>query len=371
MERTAALRLDAEWAKVRTGRPGASPRKRERMLTDLIAALAPHAEDDLSLSARLSLRYGDLARHHFDNGRRDDALSAVDEAVRRCEEPAGHDDEHARWYAKALISRSVYLAEPLSDELGLPRYPFQPRGERPRPCDRADGLAAVAATHLAITVWEGLDQTDPRNREGLAKAYVFLGDRLEELGRPVEAAGWAVRAEHAFRELWQAPDPAGRAHTAVLEHLGDQLERRLRRCPFDGGLTRLRREALLPDRLLPLAVMGARIEGIGAEAIAEGLALEVAEVRRILRSRCWRAVWRFDVRRDDGSWAPMAFPWRGMDAVADRSAEAVAADLADAFSRSPDRPPAAHWRFALWWEEEDQLEGSRIRMTFAPAADPS
>jgi hypothetical protein len=342
------------------------------MLTDLIAALAPHAEDDLSLSARLSLRYGDLAHHHFDSGRRGDALSAVAEAVRRCEEPAGHDDEHARWYAKALISQSVYLAEPLSDDLGLPRYPFQPRGESPPPGDREDGLAAVAATHRAIAVWERLDQADPVNREGLAKAHVFLGDRLEELGRPVEAARWAVRAEREFHELWQAPEAAGRAHAAVLEHLGDQLERRLRRCPFDGGLTRLRSEALLPDRLLPLAVVAARIDGVEAGAIAEGLALEVEEVRRILRSHCWRAVWRFDVRRTDGSWAPMPYPWRGMDAVTDRSAEAVAAELAEAFGRSPDRPPAAaHWRFALWWDEEDQLAGSRFRMTFAPPATPS
>ncbi|MFD9220827.1 hypothetical protein ACFWDI_12630 [Streptomyces sp. NPDC060064] len=133
MERTAALRLDAEWAKVRSGRAGASPRERERMLTDLIAALAAHAADDLSLTARLSLRYGDLARHHFDTGRREDALTAVDEAIRRCEEPARHDEEHARWYARALISQAVYLAEPLSDELGLPRYALHPMGEQPRP----------------------------------------------------------------------------------------------------------------------------------------------------------------------------------------------------------------------------------------------
>ncbi|MFC4612432.1 hypothetical protein ACFO9E_32480 [Streptomyces maoxianensis] len=58
MERTAALRLDAEWARVRSGRSGVSPGERERMLTELIAALAPHADDDLSLAARLSLRYG-------------------------------------------------------------------------------------------------------------------------------------------------------------------------------------------------------------------------------------------------------------------------------------------------------------------------
>ncbi|ATW47918.1 hypothetical protein ACWGJT_08280 [Streptomyces xantholiticus] len=380
MERAAVLRLDAEWAKVRAGRPAASPTERERMLTELISALARHAAGDLSLAARLSLRYGDLARHHFDTGRRTEALIAVDEAVRHCAEPAEHDDEHARWYARALVSQAVYLAEPLSDELGLPRYAFHPHGEQPCTEDRLAGLAAVEATHRAIAVWERLDRSDPRNREGLAQAHVFLGDRLEELGRPVDAAEWAVRAEREFHALWQAPDPAERAHAAVLEHLGDQLERRLRRCPFEGGLTQLHKRELLPERLLPLAVLAARIEGVAPEAIAQGLGLERAEVGRILRARSWRAVWRFDVRRADGRWMPLAHPWRGMDAVTDCTAEAVAADLADAFLTSADvPPPPTPWRFALWWEEEDHLDGSRVRMTSEafgeparePAADPS
>ncbi|NWF26351.1 hypothetical protein HW130_08705 [Streptomyces sp. PKU-EA00015] len=371
MERTAALRLDAEWAKIRAGRPGSSPRARERMLTDLIAALAPHAADDLSLTARLSLRYGDLARHHFDTGSRTDALAAVDQAVRHCAEPARHDDEHARWYARALISQAVYLAEPLSDELGLPRYAFRPHGERPPAEDRLAGLAAVEATHRAIAVWEGLDRDEPRNQEGLAQAYAFLGDRLEELGRPVDAAEWAVRAERAFHAVW-TPEPPERAHAAVLGHLGDQLERRLRRCPFDGGLTQLHKRELLPERLVPLAVLAARIEGVAKDAIAEGLALERTEVRRILRARSWRAVWRFDVRAQDGPWTPMACPWRGTDAVTDRTADAVAADLPDAFLHSPDRPPdGVPWRFALWWEEEDHLDGARFRRTFPSAPDPS
>ncbi|MDQ0944330.1 hypothetical protein [Streptomyces sp. V1I1] len=377
MDRTAALRLDAEWAKVRSGRAGVSPGERERMLTDLIAALAPHADDDLSLAARLSLRYGDLARHHFDTGRREDALSAVGEAVQRCEEPARHDEEHARWYARALINQSVYLADPLSDELGMPRYAFHPNGEQPPPVDREDGLAALAATRRAIEVWESLDGSEPRNREGLAQAHVFLGDRLEELGEPVDAAAWAVRAEREFHTLWPAaldapdapgaPDARETAHAAALEHLGDQLERRLRRCPFDGGLTRLREQDLLPERLLPLAVVAARIEGVQAEAIAEGLRLDGTEVRRILRARSWRAVWRFDVQEADGTWTPMTYPWRGRDAVADRSAEAVAAELTDAFVHSPDRPPpSVHWRIAVWWEEEDHLDGARFRLTYAP-----
>ncbi|MFK4225622.1 hypothetical protein [Streptomyces sp. NPDC019890] len=369
MERTAALRLDAEWAKVRSGRPGVSPHARERMLTELIAALAPHAEDDLSLTARLSLRYGDLARHHFDTGRRAEALTAVDEAVLRCEEPARHDPEHARWYARALISQAVYLAEPLSDELGLPRYAFQPDGEQPPPGDREDGLAALAATRRAIEVWEGLDPSDPQNQEGLAQAHVFLGDRLEELGQPVEAAAWAVRAEREFHALWPDSEASESRHAAALEHLGDQLERRLRRCPFDGGLIRLRTQELLPARLLPLAVVAARIEGVEPDAIAKGLRLEAAEVRRILRARCWRAVWRFDIRDTaDGTWRPMTYPWRGMDAVTDRSAEAVAAELTDAFLNSPYRPPtSAHWRIAVWWEEEDHLDGSCFRRTYAPS----
>ncbi|MEU3918674.1 hypothetical protein [Streptomyces sp. NPDC029004] len=369
MERTAALRLDAEWTKVRSRRAGVSPRERERMLTDLIAALAPHAEDDLSLTARLSLRYGDLARHHFDTGRRAEAVKAIREAVRRCEEPAGHDDEHARWYARALISQAVYLAEPLSDELGMPRYAFHPDGEQPPPEDHADGHAALAATLRAIEVWERLDRTDPQNREGLAQAHVFLGDRLEELGRPADAAAWAVRAEREFHALWSAPDAGEPTHAAALEHLSDQLERRLRRCPFEGGLTRLRSEGLLPQRLLPLAVVAARIEGIEPDAIAEGLRMDGTEVRRILRARSWRAVWRFDVRDGaDGSWTPMRHPWRGTDAVTDRSAEAVAAELTDAFLHSPDRPPpSVPWRIAVWWEEEDRLDGSRYRRTHTPA----
>ncbi|MBT2366717.1 hypothetical protein J7E88_15705 [Streptomyces sp. ISL-10] len=372
MERDAALRLDAEWTKVRGGRPGASARRRERMLTDLIAALAPHTTDDLSLTARLSLRYGDLARHHFDIGRRADALAAVDEAVRHCAEPARHDDEHARWYARALLSQAVYLAEPLSDEMGLPRYAFRPRGEQPSAEDRLAGLAAVEATHRAIAVWERLDHGDPRNQEGLAQAYAFLGDRLEELGRPVDAAEWAVRAERAFHTAWAPPVPAERAHAAVLEHLGDQLARRLRRCPFEGGLTQLHKRALLPERLVPLAVLAGRIEGVAKDAIAEGLGLDGSEARRILRARSWRAVWRFDVRADDGAWMPMAYPWRGTDAVTDRTAAAVAADLTDAFLHSPDRPgDEAGWRFALWWEEEGHLDGARFRMTCTPTPDPS
>jgi hypothetical protein len=344
------------------------------MLTDLISALAPHAVGDLSLAARLSLRYGDLARHHFDTGSRTDALLAVDQAVRQCAGPAEHDAEHARWYARALLSQAVYLAEPLSDELGLPRYPFQAHGEQPCAEDRLAGLAAVEATRRAIAVWERLDASDPRNREGLAQAHVFLGDRLEELGRPVDAAECAVRAERGFHAVWQAPDPSERAHAAVLGHLRDQLERRLRHCPFDGGLTRLHKRGLLPERLVPLAVLAARIEGVEPRAIAEGLGIDRAEVDRMLRARSWRAVWRFDLRTADGSWAPLAHPWRGMDAVTDCTAEEVAADLIDAFRTSPDVPPVP-WRFALWWEEEEHLDGSRVRMAShafeEPAADPS
>ncbi|MGW4030802.1 hypothetical protein ACWEFL_16025 [Streptomyces sp. NPDC004838] len=362
------MRLDAEWAKVRAGRAGLPPGERVRLLTDLIAALTPHAEDDLSFSARLSLRYADLARHHFDAGRRANALTAAHEAVRRCAEPARHDPEHARWYAEALTSQAVYLAQPLSDELGLPLYAFRSNGDRPCPADRSDGLAALAATRRAIEVWERLDGSDPRNREGLAQSYAYLGDRLEELGDPVEAAAWAVRAERRFQEA--GPGTGGREalHSAVLEHLGDQLQRRLRHCSFADGLTRLRAEGLLPERLLPLAVVAARIEGVEPEEIARGLRLDAAEVRRILRARSWRAVWRFDTRDAEGSpWTPMAFPWRGMDAVTDRSAAAVAEDLTDAFLNAPDRPPEpVHWRVAVWWEEEGHLDRSRFRRTHVP-----
>ena len=78
---------------------------------------------------------------------------------------------------------------------------------------------------------------------------------------------------------------------------------------FDGGLIRLRTQGLLPERLLPLAVVAARIEGVEPDAIAEGLRLDGAEVRRILRARSWRAVWRFDVRdAADGTWTPDDVP---------------------------------------------------------------
>ena len=338
------------------------------MLTELIAALAPHAEDDLSLTARLSLRYGDLARHHFDTGRRAEALTAADDAVRRCEEPARHDPEHARWYARALISQAVYLAEPLSDELGLPRYAFQPDGEQPPPGDRADGLAALAATRRAIEVWEGLDPSDPRNREGLAQAHVFLGDRLEELGSRWRPRPGRYGRSGEFHALWPDSEASESRPAAALEHLGDQLERRLRRCPFDGGLIRLRTQELLPHGCCRSPWWRRASRAWSRMRSPRGCGWK-AEVRRILRARSWRAVWRFDVRdAADGTPRPMTYPRRGMDAVTDRSAEAVAAELTDAFLNSPYRPPtSAHWRIAVWWEEEDHLDGSRFRRTYAPS----
>lgn len=384
MERTAALRLDAEWSTGGGTGIGLTSAERHRTLVRLIDALAPHADGDPPVAARLGLRYAELARHHFEAGRRTPALSAVGEAVRHGAGPARHDPEHARWYARALTSQAIYLAHPLSDELGLPRYAFQGPGSRPPSTARADGLAALAATRRAVAVWSGLDPTQPGNREGLAQSYAFLGDRLEELGDPVEAAAWAVRAERGLGALWADDRDGPRAvgdtaagdlklgrdglHTALLEHLGDQLERRLRRCPFPDGLTRLRADDLLPHRLLPLAVLAARIDGVEAAAIADGLRLELPEVRRVLRARSWRAVWRFDTRDADGApWTPMAYPWRGTTAVTDRSAAAVGADLADAFLTAPDRPPApVHWRLAVWWEDEDHLDGARFRHAHAP-----
>ncbi|MFE3018666.1 hypothetical protein [Streptomyces sp. NPDC059256] len=365
MERTAALRLDAEWTRVRSGRAGVASAARERKLREVIAALTPHADTDPPLAARLGLRYTDLARHHFDAGRRTAALSAVREALRRCAGPAEEDPEHARWYAHALISHSLYLAEPLSDELGLPRYSFRQGGDRPPAADRADGCAALASTRRAIEVWERLDPRDPRNRQGLAQSHAFLGDRLEELGDPVEAAAWAVRSQREFHALPPDVGTPTTVRAAALEHLGDQLERRLRRCPFHGGLTRLHAEGLLPEQLLPLAVVAARVEGVEPEVIAAGLGLALSEVRRMLRARSWRAVWRFDTREEDGApWTALAHPWRGTDAVTDLSAAAVAADLVDAFLNGPVRPPgAAQWRIAVWWEEEGHLDGSRFCVT--------
>jgi hypothetical protein len=374
MEQTAALRLNAEWVRAGAGRGRVPARERLRRLTALISALTPHADTESAVAATLGRRYADLARHHYDGGRRDEALAAWHEAVRRCAGPARHDPEHARWYADALTSQAVCLAQPLRDELGLPRYPYQPVGDRPSPADRADGLAALAATRRAIEVWEGLDPGDQRNREGLAQAHAFLGDRLEELGDPVEATAWAARAERGLTALRPPGGVREQRQTAVLEHLAEQLERRLRRCPFHGGLTRLRAEDLLPERLLPLAVLAARIEGVAHRTIAAGLGLAEPEVRRMLRARSWRAVWRFDTRSDEGApWTPVPYPWRGTDAMTDLGAAEVAEELADAFADflaspgapgGPVRPPEpVQWRLAVWWEDEEHPDGARVRRT--------
>ena len=128
-----------------------------------------------------------------------------------------------------------------------------------------------------MEVWERLDRTDPQNREGLAQAHVFLGDRLAELGQADRRGGLGVRAERAGRALWSAPDARGRPMPPRSEHLSEQLERRLRRC-LEGGLTRLRSEGLLPQRVLRLAMVAARIEGVEPDAIAEGPRLDGAEV---------------------------------------------------------------------------------------------
>lgn len=128
--------------------------------------------------------------------------------------------------------------------------------------ERAAGERARDLTRTAVEVWAGLDQRDPVNRRGLAQAKVFLGDRLAELGFAEEAVAWAVAAESDFRQLLLA-DPAAEESAEAeeaLDHIGRQLELRLRFLTF-GALVSLRAQGLLPERLLPRAVVAARIKG--------------------------------------------------------------------------------------------------------------
>ncbi|MEV6685734.1 hypothetical protein AB0N28_10380 [Streptomyces sp. NPDC051130] len=370
-QREAVLRLDQQWARVRSGSAQAGPGEADRLLAELIGALREPARTDAECAARLGLRLGDLAARRFAAGDRAGALSAVEEALRHAGQAAGHDPEYARWYARSLINQGVWLSWPLSDADRLPRYPLGAAGESgPSAMERAAGERARDVTRAAVEVWAGLDQHDPVNRRGLAQAKVFLGDRLAELGLAEDAVAWAVDAEAGFRRiLLSGPDQEeAQEAEAALDHIGHQLELRLRHLSFD-SLAGLRAQGLLPGRLLPRAVVAARIQGAPEAEIAARLGLEPEQVATMLEVTPWLAVWRVEVRGVDGLWTVPGHPWQGASEVRDRTAEEVAAELIHGFMESAQYPgDEGFWRIRVWWHEEGDPAGAKFRLVVGPDA---
>lgn len=238
--------------------------------------------------------------------------------------------------------------------------------------ERAAGERARDLTRTAVEVWAGLDQQDPVNRRGLAQAKVFLGDRLAELGLAEEAVAWAVAAEADFRHLLLAGPAAEEAEEAeeALDHIGRQLELRLRLLAFD-SLVGLRAQGLLPERLLPRAVVAARIQGTPEPAIAAGLGLDAEQVRTMLEVTPWLAVWRLEVRAPDGLWNVLEHPWHSATEVRNRTAEEIAGELLQGFVGSADYPgDGVPWRILLWWHEEGEPEGAKYRLVVGPDTTP-
>ncbi|MGW0389656.1 hypothetical protein ACWDYJ_01920 [Streptomyces sp. NPDC003042] len=376
-QREAVLRLDEQWARIRSGAAHAEPAESAELLDELIGALREPARTDAECAARLGLRLGDLAARRFAAGDRAGALGAMEEGLRHARQAAGHAPEYARWYARALINQGVWLAWPLSDGDRLPRYPLGAGAENgPSAMERAAGERARDLTRTAVEVWAGLDQHDPVNRRGLAQAKVFLGDRLAELGFASDAVAWAVDAESGFRRLLLAAPGSEEAQEAgeALDHIGRQLELRLRFLAFD-SLVGLRAEGMLPERLLPQAVVAARIQGLPGPEIAGRLGLEAEQVATMLEVTPWHAVWRIEVRGPDGLWNVQGHPWHGGTDVRNRSAEDVGSELVRGFMDCPDYPgDSGHWRVRVWWHEEGDPAGARFRLVIgpdAPAATPS
>ncbi|WP_329387016.1 hypothetical protein OG625_29450 [Streptomyces sp. NBC_01351] len=369
-QREAVLRLDGQWARVRAGAAHAEPQDRERLLDELIGALRPLTEDP-ECTALLGLRLADRAALRFAEGDRAAALATIEEGLRSSERAAPYSPAFARWYARGLINHGVWLAWPLSDGNRLPRHPLGPAAsEGPSAMERAAGERARDLTRAAVEVWSGLDQRDPVNRRGLAQAKVFLGDRLAELGLAEEAVAWAVDAEADFRQLLLAdtgPEESEEAEEA-LDHIGRQLELRLRFLAF-GSLVRLRTEGLLPERLLPQAVVAARIQGVPEEEIAARLGLGAEQVHTMLDVTPWLAVWRVEVRGADGLWNVLDHPWHSSTEVRNRTAADVASEVVLTFTASADCPgEGGHWRIRLWWHEEGDPAGARFRLTVGPDA---
>ncbi|CAM5413370.1 hypothetical protein [Streptomyces avidinii] len=368
VQREAVLRLDDQWARVRSGAEHTEPGERDRLLDELIGALRPF-DGDPQCTALLGLRLADRAALRFAAGDRAGALATIEEGLHSSERAAGHSPEFARWYARGLINHGVWLAWPLSDGARLPKHPLGPAaGEGPTAMERSAGERARDLTRTAVEVWAGLDQQDPVNRRGLAQAKVFLGDRLAELGLAEEAVAWAVAAEADFRQLLlagPAAEEAGEAEEA-LDHIGRQLELRLRFLAFD-SLIGLRARGLLPERLLPRAVVAARIQGTPESAIAAGLGLDAEQVRTMLEVTPWLAVWRFEVRVPDGLWTVLEHPWHSATEVRNRTAEEVAGELLHGFVGSADYPgDGVPWRVLLWWHEEGEPAGAKYRLVVGP-----
>ncbi|KOU63996.1 hypothetical protein ABZY83_27865 [Streptomyces virginiae] len=371
VQREAVLRLDDQWARVRAGAAGTDPTAREGLLDELIGALRT-LPDDPECTALLGLRLADRAALRFAAGDRAGALATIEEGLRSSERAARHTPEYARWYARGLINHGVWLAWPLSDADRLPRHPLGPAAGDggPSAMELAAGERARDLTRTAVEVWAGLDQADPVNRRGLAQAKVFLGDRLAELGSTEDAVAWAVDAESDFRQLLLADPGAEQAEAAeeALDHIGRQLELRLRYLAFD-ELVGLRTRGLLPERLLPRAVVAARIRSVAEPEIAARLHLDAEQVRTMLEVTPWLAVWRFDVRGPEGLWNALPHPWHSATEVRNRTAEDVAGELVRGFTNSPDYPgDAAHWRVLLWWQEEGDPAGARFRLLAGPDA---
>ncbi|MFD6228524.1 hypothetical protein ACFWFZ_16820 [Streptomyces sp. NPDC060232] len=373
VQREAVLRLDEQWARVRAGAARTEPAARTRLLDELIGALRT-LTDDPECTALLGLRLADRAALRFGAGDRAGALATIEEGLRSSERAARHTPEYTRWYARGLINHGVWLAWPLSDADRLPRHPLGPAAaDGPSAMERAAGERARDLTRTAVGVWAGLDQADPVNRRGLAQAKVFLGDRLAELGSTEEAVAWAVDAESDFRQMLLADPAAEEAEAAeeALDHIGRQLELRLRHLAFD-ELVGLRTRGLLPERLLPRAVVAARIRSVAEPEIAARLRLDAEQVRTMLEVTPWLAVWRFDVRGPDGLWSALPHPWHGATEVRNRTAEDVAGELLRRFTSSPDHPgDGAHWRVLLWWQEEGDPAGARFRLLVGPDAPSS
>ncbi|MFD8983293.1 hypothetical protein [Streptomyces sp. NPDC059564] len=368
-QREAVLRLDQQWARIRSGAAHADRGESDRLLGELIGALREPARTDAECAARLGLRLGDLAARRFAAGDRAGALAAIEEGLHHAQQAAGHAPEYARWYARGLINQGVWLSWPLSDADRLPRYPLGEGGEsRPSPMERAAGERARDLTRTAVEVWASLDQHDPVNRRGLAQAKVFLGDRLAELGFASDAVAWAVDAEAGFRRLLLAapgPEEAQEAEEA-LDHIGRQLELRLRFLAFE-SLAGLRAEGLLPERLLPQAVVAARIQGVAEAEMAARLGLDAEQVATMLEVTPWLAVWRIEVRGADGLWAAPPGPWQGSAEVRNRTAEDVAAELVRGFMDSAAYPgDGGLWRVRVWWHEEGDPAGARFRLVIGP-----
>ncbi|MFD9334811.1 hypothetical protein ACFWBF_10450 [Streptomyces sp. NPDC060028] len=376
-QREAVLRLDEQWARIRSGAAHAEPAEADALLAELIGALREPARTDAECAARLGLRLGDLAARRFAGGDRAGALSAIEEGLRFSQQAAGHAPEYARWYARGLINQGVWLSWPLSDGERLPRHPLGPGSENgPSAMERAAGERARDLTRGAVGVWASLDQEDPVNQWGLAQAKVFLGDRLAELGLAEDAVAWAVDAEGHFRRLLLADPGSEESQEAeeALDHIGRQLELRLRFLSFD-SLVSLRTRGLLPERLLPQAVVAARIQGAAESEIAVRLHLEGDQVRTMLEVTPWVAVWRVEVRGPDGLWNVPGHPWHNGAEVRNRTAEDVGAELVRGFAASADYPgDSALWRVRVWWHAEGDPAGARFRLVVgpdAPAATPS